>query len=1086
MAETSSRIPEEDRPQIQPGELDARERAGGGLRPRQRGEHSGTGSAPRGRSRGGQVSGTSRRPRGDHSGAGSGTPSGSGGEQTEPRGFYRPDELEDQEQSSEEHAPGDNFSYNDNPERQGLDRLRYGKDGKSRFNFSKRNKVIAAVISGFISLIVTMVTFFLPSGFTLPNFLKNAEDAGFQRYQVDINTRSTAWLQAYMDLRFGEIEDPNLAPGDRDNVFFRADNVKNNQFIRDWYRTLRTSNFEQDLFERRGIKFTSEAYRAADGTIKFRAAKLTLPDSTVTFDPRQLGYGELDALSQGDINKLNGRLSDTFDVERYSSNKEARTAIKGMLKEEYPQWWKAVKRYHLRQDIQNMIGVRSWKFFENTRSKIHAKKVAIRNKIITQSLPEDSKSGAFVRCLFGIDECKASGDYANPENSQLPDSGAKKSDGNPNDPNQTEKTYGTDPKNPETISGSAGTDAIQSGVDAAATSGKIAAKILSKLNVYNNILSFLDMLARFDQAMHNHSLSLIVSQAKSQMFMGLFTTFSVASDQLTTGQVNSDEVRSFMDKFARPTHGEGWTAVVEGQQDNTVSAASTKYVDAKNKQEFCSPKHQQEMQDNPAEAEKEFQWLCPQDTVGGANNASTLEDTWNSTGGAVLHPFLKIFHSVTGGFFDVFNSITSAITDPIVNAALDATGTQKDVQNAMAYVGAQAIRIGGAALPVDNNTPSGQVANYNIEGAAVGGEMAMRNQGGAATTESARALATKNVLAYEQEQQANASFADRYLSTSNPKSFISTQLFAISDFKYSNFGQDLINIFASAFTGPWRVLTQPTHAAAPDGYAAARFAKLDTTYDMPAQCLNAKPLDETPQSVTNADDLGYFKPDELTWDLVTNYQDWYKALYDKVGGDDSKAEQVWNCALMDNTVRGGIGAQYGYKGANSFDDGSGSTSNPAPDPTTGTVVSGDAQQIAKDILSNSNITYQYSAKDDVQLISEGKNGTNGYPIDIRLLQIVAALGQNHKVDVSAFESYGQGHSSGSDHYTGHAVDLASIDGETAYKNVFQFFDEFKPYSKGSIFLQKQCGGTAPPPDSGVEWLAEDACTHQHISVGPAN
>jgi hypothetical protein len=189
---------------------------------------------------------------------------------------------------------------------------------------------------------------------------------------------------------------------------------------------------------------------------------------------------------------------------------------------------------------------------------------------------------------------------------------------------------------------------------------------------------------------------------------------------------------------------------------------------------------------------------------------------------------------------------------------------------------------------------------------------------------------------------------------------------------------------------------------------------------------------------------------------------------------------------MDNTVRGGIGAQYGYKGANSFDDGSGSTSNPAPDPTTGTVVSGDAQQIAKDILSNSNITYQYSAKDDVQLISEGKNGTNGYPIDIRLLQIVAALGQNHKVDVSAFESYGQGHSSGSDHYTGHAVDLASIDGETAYKNVFQFFDEFKPYSKGSIFLQKQCGGTAPPPDSGVEWLAEDACTHQHISVGPAN
>ncbi len=1031
MAETSSRLPEEDRPRTRPRELDARERAGGGMR--QRGEHLGMrGPGPGGRTRGGQPSGMPSRRRGDHADSRPRSPSRTRGDHAQPGGgFYNPDEGE-QPQDEQEQSPDEGL-YNDSPEeRSGLERLRYRKDGSNRFNFSRRKKIVAAVVSGIISLVVTMVTFFFPSSFTLPNFMKNAEQAGFQRYKVDINTRSTAWLEAYMALRFGEVDDPNLAPGDRDNVFFRAENVKNNQPLRDWYRTMRTSKFEQDVFERRGIKFTSEAYRDSNGVIKFRAAKLTMPDATVRFDPRDLGYNELDALSQADVNKLNGRLQDTLDVDRYGSNKEARAAIKQLVREEQPGVWKAVKRYHLRQDIQNMIGVRKWKFFENTRGKIKAKKVSVRNKIITQSLPENTKSGVFVRCLFGIGECKTSADYANPENNSFGDTGKKKSDGNPNDPNQSEKTYG-DPKNPETIPGSTADESFQGAIDAAGTTGKIATKVLEKLNVYNNVLSILDALARFDQALHNHSASLIISQIRSQMFLGTLTTFSVASDNLTTGQVNSEEVRSFMDQFARPTHGEGWTSVVEGQPSGTVSAAANGFSEAKNKKEFCSPQHQALMEKYPKEAELEFQWQCPQDTVGGKNNAQALEDSWNNGAGAVLHPILKVFHDTTGGFFDVLNSISSAIVDPIVNAGLSVTGLQDDVNGAVAYASQEAIKIGGATPPIDDNTPSGQVGNVNIQASAVGGEMSMRDHGGAKTTETARAGTEKDIIAYEQDQAAHTSLMDRYFSPSNPKSLVATQMFAISDFKYSNAGQSLSNVFASALMSPWKVITQPTHADVPDGYAAAKFAKLDNTFDMPPQALHAKVLDETPQNVTNADELGIFKPDELTWDLVSDCSKWYPALYEKVGGDEDKAMSVWNVALMDAGAKTGLGAAFGYKSACSFDDGSGTPSGGGGgDAGAAGAVSGDAQQLAQQILGEDKVS-----KTGRYVMEDLKHTANGQPayaqvnLDVKLLQFMAELGQTTPYVITSITGDGCGHSNdtcvtaggSSNHYIGKAVDF---------------------------------------------------------------
>jgi len=144
-------------------------------------------------------------------------------------------------------------------------------------------------------------------------------------------------------------------------------------------------------------------------------------------------------------------------------------------------------------------------------------------------------------------------------------------------------------------------------------------------------------------------------------------------------------------------------------------------------------------------------------------------------------------------------------------------------------------------------------------------------------------------------------------------------------------------------------------------------------------------------------------------------------------------------------------------------------------------VSSDEKAVAKEILANKKISYLYSAKDDVMLAAQGKKGTNGVPIDIRGLQIVAALGRNHSVIVSAYESYGGGHHAGSDHYDGHAVDIAQIDGKTAFINITDFWDEIKPYSKNAIFLQGDCAGAKPAP-SGMNRRPGDDCSHQHISL----
>jgi hypothetical protein len=981
MAQTASRLPEEDRPQIRPDELRDRERAAGG---------GSTGSA--GSSNPGKTG--SRGKSGGNTGT-SGSIGGQSGGGSTGSGLYNPSDPKSDEEDQV------NGFYNASGGKGGRNR-------NKRSRFSKRNKIIGIGLAGIVSASVGISTIFFMGIFNLPNFVKNIEQAGFQRYQVDINGRSSKWLQAYMELRFGEIEDPNLAAKDRDNVFFRSDRVDTNKSLTDWYRTLRASKFEQDLFEQKGIRFTSIAERRGNSVV-YRSGVISFKDTDkrITFDPGQKTF---EAMERGDPNAFNGALQDFVQVDqKFETDKEARAQIKKIVNQNDPGWWKAIKRYHVRQDIQNMIGVRKWTFFENTRNKLNEKKISYRNKIITQALPDDSKTGDFVKCLFGVPDCKASTDPGNQNADDHGPVGSQK---------EGDKTDGN-PDNPQPLGDGTGEATLEEGASVAKSgAGDVAGRIISKLIAKAGILSMLDSLARFDQALNDHKLSKIITQAKTQQAIGFFAVFSVAADQLTTGQQSGSEVNSFMQQFKHPTNNEGWTTVVDPQKNSgAVSAASTEYVQAKDKAAFCSDKHQAEMNAHPKLAEDEFQWQCPENTIGATSRGHELEDSWNSGPGALLHPILDVFHKATGGIFDVFNAVTSAITDPIISAALAATGQTANLENLIATVATKALEFGGASMGVTEDSPSGGVAMVALQGSAAQGEASMRDQGAASTNAESRTLANRNVMAYEAEQRHSNSFYTRYLSPSNPKSLFATEFFAITT-NFDNTGRNFLGVFASAISAPLRVLTQPAHAAVPDGYAASKFAGIET-FDFPPQCLNSQPLNQTPRSVTNADDLGIFKPDELTWDLVNNKDAWYKALYEKVGNDEDKAKTVWNCALFDNTVRGGMSARYGYPGENALPNNGGGAA------TVGaSIVSGDAQQLAQEILANDKIskTGRY-VMEDLQHTANGQPAYDDVSLDLKMLQFMAELGQTTPFTITSITGAGSGHSDGSNHYSGKAVDF---------------------------------------------------------------
>jgi hypothetical protein len=835
------------------------------------------------------------------------------------------------EELSERESEGDDFTYNPSNDQEVTasqpDQLGQGyKKGSEGWSFKRFRKNRQAVMlttllaSGFIAVVVGM--FGLLGSLKLDGLMSNIDSRTFARLQGVEDRRSVAWMQAYMEMRLMDMGDhPSMEPGKEQNVLFRSNRVSTGSPVADWYRTLRTSRFEQQVFEKNGIKFTSVF--TAEGKVRPGYIDINGVKSEIPIE--KLGLSDITKIQNGDVNTLN-KYHDYIGSEFFSNDKEARQAIRQVVNDNTRNW-QVFKRRHVRKDIQNMVGVRDWRFFEGTRTKLDEKKIDIRNKIIDKAVPDSTKSGKFIKCLFGISSCNFSEDPSNIEN---------QADGVLNDGTPNNDTFDSQDSNTHKI--------VAEPVDlgpAADLVKKIGSSVVPVLDALN-VVQLLDSISHVDKAIHNHSLSKGVAVAKGVQAMGLYTVFEIARDQMKTGEVNSAEVNQFMQVVGPATASEGYNKVVEGNGDPSKQTAGS--------EQYCSTANQKKLTDTPGLSANEYAYSCPTQKIGGSNNAQELEKTYNTYMGPVVGPILRAYNAsrhfpIIGGLLDFATKVVGDITGKLTSLAISVLGVGGDLKNLTAWVAGKLSDLLGAG-PINFGSSGNTMINWVIQGGSYTAESTARANGASLTTAQTAALAQQTLAQYQADQNSQMSSYDRYLALSNPDSLASKSTFALSRVNkssviayFSNLGSMFKNA-ASVFLSP---ITHKAAAGSLNGYAAAQFSGIQT-FDFPQQCLNLDPITATPQNGTNIQKvIPGITDDELTWDLVTNDSEWYAFVYSKIpesqkDNPDVVSEKIYNCNLLDNSVRGSLGATSGYAKDNGLEDGSSATS--ADTTTTTNAVAG--------------------------------------------------------------------------------------------------------------------------------------------------
>jgi len=891
-------------------------------------------------------------------------------------------------------------------------------------NSKTKRRILFGIAGGLTAGALSIGAFFFGfmNVFKLDHFLSNVEKRAFMRWQVNMDDRSTKWIQAYLTVRLGEVENSGAEVRDNENIIFRANRVDNNNPLTDWYRTLRASKFEEKVFNENGIKFVSVATKQPDGTIQFRPGRVEIDgQQTLTFDPR---YSEINAIDDINLNEFNGRLRNFVELEVFDSDKAARREIRKVVNDNLKPW-QVYKKRQLRKDIQNMTGVRDWRFFEKTRAAWEEKKISVRNKIILKAMPENTKSGKFVKCIFGVETCRSSPDPSHPDN-----------------------------KSPL----STGNGDFSDSRDSEGMRKQFISKIVSRLNIFTSIATSLETLNNVDMNMRNGSLSKMVAAARAAQAVGLFQVYSTAKDQIKTGEVNTPEVGEFMEYANNIGRNEAWSAVL-GDSSSVAYSGGTAYAaaeTAKNKEQYCSEEYQALV--DAGETDKgEFAYNC--NPIGSGSKAAQIENQWtNGPMGKVLGPVLSAYRAtplddIIGGVLGAVGDAIGFVVNPAVKGALAVLGLQDDVDGAVKWMANSAVDYLGAGPQTDEGTPSSAEGNYVMQGGAASAEATARSHGAALTTATTRQESINRVNAYLHEFGENQSFTQKYFALDNPDSVASKQLFAVATSSaFSSPGTFASSIFNSIGSLPGKLLSFGSVSAQEDTqkpYAASNFAEIDT-YDLPAVCINRNVLDATPANSTNADDLGLIPASELTWELLSSNEEFYDRLYAN-NPDENTALQVYNCELFDNGVRGSLGAIYGYGEKNAIQEsgGSGTSDDGSGSDTTGDTggeISGDAQEIARKILQKNNIDlgsgdgFCRYCEEDIRNTAEGKPAYGNVALDVNLLKFILELSQYMAVNINSITGEGCGHSSdtcksaggSSMHYEGKGVDFSCsmTDGST--------------------------------------------------------
>ncbi len=781
----------------------------------------------------------------------------------------------------------------------------YTGDKGSASNRARNYRRIAAVggLTGAIITIMVLLFNFL-NVFKLDGLMSNIEQKSFLRHNASLNTRSSKWISAYVEARMMQFGDNPTK-----NPLFRSNRVDTNSPFTDWYRTLRASNFEQDVFEKHGIKFTS--YFDANGSPRLGKIDISVAGTTDSMNLK-IPDGDLEAIAKGDL-KVLSNYQDYFNMEKLDSHKAGRQAIKKVVNDN-THWSQVYKRRFLRRSIQNMTGVRSWRFFENTRDKITAKKLDIRNRIITYMVPDSNVLGRVTRCLFGIDNCTPSRDTADPKEQV----------------NVTSDEFGA--QQPTDTSTQAQKDAEKAlatestKLDEAALSETLR-NVLKNAGIINQIINIpntLDMFASIDKGVQ-HLVKYVVI-ARGAQAAGLFQVFQTSRDQIKTGQVSSEEVNAFMQGIDTAGSSAAYSQVISG---NSTTQPGTTQSGGQ-----CTQAAQALQEKDPQAYLKQFKTdyapLCADQQIGSASNAQKIQDAYDNGPKQVVHPIVALWESAkSNGFFGaiinavewftnhIFNALASTL-----NAILDILGLKGDFQGLVTWVFTKVSSFLGVSI-LKGYESAGTLFNWLVQGGAYSAESSSRQEGAAVTNTASQASAQNTIAQYITDKRTQTSLYDKLASLNNPDSLAFKGATMLSNTK-SDPSTALMAGIHSLWTGAIKnmgaIFSGRLLAASSNGYAASQFAGIET-YDYPQKCYDLDPITEQPIDGTNAPDIlrqnNISVPESLyNWDTERSSSMFYAAIYAAIGENttdgDNIAVQIYNCNLLDTAVRGSLGYLYGY------------------------------------------------------------------------------------------------------------------------------------------------------------------------------
>ena len=797
--------------------------------------------------------------------------------------------------------------------------------------------------------------------FRLKHLMENMNFHAFNKYNAAVARRSDKWVQAYTKIRLMEWEGRANPDGDG-NAFFRANKVDTNNPIKDWYRTMRTSSFEDDLLKNQGIRFTS----AIDKDGKVRPAVITIKgheNRLVENGPNEFAViGDLDTVKIDKLaNSLDTDLKHIFD-DGTGGNKAARLAIRDAVDKETHKW-QVIKRRHTRKAIANMTGVRDWRFFDKTRTKVENKKNEFKAKMIKKVFPKNSRSSNFLLCVLGLGGCTATTDASNPENKNALGSGTPATQA-ADDPSGQKDANGN-PIPPEPTDGSITKGADAAARDAADALAKDAEKealdvsekrfnkeFMDKITKQftdaiggggpvGAVKKILDWALKFENNLGENKTTgrskigdAIYMARLTGSLMVAYATISTITDQMQSGEVDPDQVNAAMQYFDGAGNSEAFNFIFN---DATFPAGM--------KQTRTNPDGTTEKVDKCATGESftkdDLVPFCDQFKPNGGSKVSGLEDAWNkfvsdSPLGAILSKYKDLKNNAIFGFFDKIGSFFGDVVGKVLTPILNGLGITDAIGSAATWLSERVLSwVGVKPCMTGAEDTGGMAINCILGGASGAAESASRTAGGVLVkfTDPAYLYSKQLAINYNRDTFDSMSTYDKYFAMDNQFSLASNLAFGLSmnNNPLTTLGSmfSVGKNFSKGFGGLASVFSGKALAQSVDeGFRdTAQFSGVDT-YAITQNCVENDPL--SPDYIKNATNSKVVSRDINT---LGNSDAYSAALYTKNGDDLNEQEindiySTYNCAALDNVVRGGLGYAYGYTGddgySSSSDSGSGS------------------------------------------------------------------------------------------------------------------------------------------------------------------